>query len=1079
MHLHLNSEDQALLKAVELAVAEKGQDGAGGQAASAKPGSIEEMCFALAGSAPEAAGGFRDDLLARLQAALIVGDAETGVVGAEADVRSEIAEIAEVADARVAPIPWSENGRAERRVVNRRYEERGASRFEWIRQTGMLFAAAAAVMVFGCAVVAMMGSRVNQTFSRISSGLKPGNDGIVAAAPTATTGAVAEATVTTGGALYSGFLNVTPVAAAAVVQKMQRVFNLSAQTYGTPLWSPDGKRLASSLGGQISVWNMETGSLAYSASMQQGRFGTTLAWSPDGARLAASVGDKVDLYATSSGTLERILSAPDMKVVPTPVAEDRTVTITTLPKPSLAWSPDGRYLASTYNDDFPTFGEMMAGIGMLDPNLPEAERVVTSSVHVWDAATGDLAYTLALSKPEILDLLNLTAQGSGGWEHDALMKVGWSPNGKYLATLYFNRVIVVWDVASRTRIRTLYDPANFWENQGLGLTEFQWMPDGHTIAQYQHDFVQLWDVETGATRSMPDIPPGQGIPPAMFTADPALPHTPVPTYAYRAEGYSAIGAAGFTQQGDKLITMDGQLRLWDVAAGKQVYKQTVANDRANFLLRWAPDGKVAMYSGNWQELRFWDAETKSNIRVLSTPPEMFLDAEWSPDGSKLVLVTDKGVEVWGDPADFPLYVAPTATPLARAVCGTWAMANAPPLADGAGLADVSVAGSSDVWAVGYARPTVGSGRGATNSGISSSLALHWDGEKWARVDVPRVGDGGNQLNGVAALASDDVWAVGTSGDFEGLGVGFLGARNVGAFVLHWNGTAWAQVEIPDVGRDGSARLLGVRGTAKDDIWAVGYTGGDFAKATATPVGGGPEDVLVPSLPLVLHWDGARWSVVDAPAPGTVRSQLSALSVVDKDEVWAVGIKTSQQPRQLGGVTAEPFAVRWDGARWAEVATPEFGNIMGGVSIRAEQGWIVGSLGSEGDSNARMARWDGNKWTQSNLAALSNDGTGGLSQDSLEGVLYTGLDDGWAVGTTNLDDRSNRTDGLVMHWDGWQWSPMALPDDVKSSDEWSGNVLSAVSAGPDGDLWAVGRRSGIGPEEAIIIMRLDRSGCGGG
>jgi hypothetical protein len=61
----------------------------------------------------------------------------------------------------------------------------------------------------------------------------------------------------------------------------------------------------------------------------------------------------------------------------------------------------------------------------------------------------------------------------------------------------------------------------------------------------------------------------------------------------------------------------------------------------------------------------------------------------------------------------------------------------------------------------------------------SGLALHYDGEIWTRVDT---GLTGSPLFTVRGRSATDVWAVG------GLGAPAL---------VHWNGTAWAEVELPE------------------------------------------------------------------------------------------------------------------------------------------------------------------------------------------------------------------------------------------------------------------------------------------
>ncbi len=67
----------------------------------------------------------------------------------------------------------------------------------------------------------------------------------------------------------------------------------------------------------------------------------------------------------------------------------------------------------------------------------------------------------------------------------------------------------------------------------------------------------------------------------------------------------------------------------------------------------------------------------------------------------------------------------------------------------------------------------------------------------------------NQLLGVAAVAPNDVWAVGQSTDF--------GAGQT--LIVHWNGTAWSTVPSPHPGT--YSVLRSVSAVSANDMWAVG------------------------------------------------------------------------------------------------------------------------------------------------------------------------------------------------------------------------------------------------------------------
>ena len=160
------------------------------------------------------------------------------------------------------------------------------------------------------------------------------------------------------------------------------------------------------------------------------------------------------------------------------------------------------------------------------------------------------------------------------------------------------------------------------------------------------------------------------------------------------------------------------------------------------------------------------------------------------------------------------------------------------------LASVSAVSSDDVWAVGSSR-NIGE--------LYQNLAMHWNGAGWTVVPTPNAANSENELYAVAAIASDDVWAVGRSNDG-------ISERSV---YLHWNGAAWSSVPGPGGGEavTGSGALVVL---ASDDVWAVGNT--------------------------VAHWDGSSWSLAPNPVvPGAPGLSLVGASKVGACDVWAVGV----------------------------------------------------------------------------------------------------------------------------------------------------------------------------------------------
>jgi hypothetical protein len=97
------------------------------------------------------------------------------------------------------------------------------------------------------------------------------------------------------------------------------------------------------------------------------------------------------------------------------------------------------------------------------------------------------------------------------------------------------------------------------------------------------------------------------------------------------------------------------------------------------------------------------------------------------------------------------------------------------------LHSISAVSANDIWAVGSYSPSI-SGR--------KTYVLHWDGLEWSHVPSPNPNpENRNELRAVAAVASDDVWAV---GNYESSTV--LGGATL---IEHWNGSEWSVVPSPN------------------------------------------------------------------------------------------------------------------------------------------------------------------------------------------------------------------------------------------------------------------------------------------
>ena len=266
------------------------------------------------------------------------------------------------------------------------------------------------------------------------------------------------------------------------------------------------------------------------------------------------------------------------------------------------------------------------------------------------------------------------------------------------------------------------------------------------------------------------------------------------------------------------------------------------------------------------------------------------------------------------------------------------------------LYGASAASASDIWAVGYYN---------ISSYVSEkTLILHWNGSGWALVASPNAGPNANQLYGVAAITSNDAWAVGLGNSTDiNHGVGLA---------MHWDGTSWKVVRTPKVG-SGANALYAVAALAPNDVWATGESSDQGA--------------------YVLHYDGSNWSVVPNAVPPGSDSELAAVAATSGSDIWAVG--------SLGNKT---LTEHFDGSSWRVVPSPNGpkpSNVLSGVAFDSTGVWAVGSSYDSVTVQYRTLteRWDGTQWSL--VPSPSPDDI-----SSLQGVA-SGPGGTWAVGALHV------------------------------------------------------------------------------
>jgi hypothetical protein len=286
---------------------------------------------------------------------------------------------------------------------------------------------------------------------------------------------------------------------------------------------------------------------------------------------------------------------------------------------------------------------------------------------------------------------------------------------------------------------------------------------------------------------------------------------------------------------------------------------------------------------------------------------------------------------------------------------------------------------------------------------------------WKIVSSPNVGTGtyGNQLNAVAVVSANDVWAVGFSPHPSGTPPYIRQS-----LIEHWDGSNWRVIPSPNPAGKTYVVLNGVAAISTSDIWAVGHSG---------------DPSSIPLQTLTEHWDGTSWSIIPSPSPGTYNGNvLNAVSALSANDVWAVGWYQSGQTGQEGGA----LTMHWDGTSWTVVPNPSRWTLHGVTAISSNDVWAVGEQS--------ILHWNGTNWSTVSFPPPPGD-----SYQTLRGLSATSANDIWAVGYSQWSYfYGNRYAPLTYHWDGTRWN---LIPNAGGIDE----ILSSVTAIAPNDAWAVG------------------------
>ncbi|MDM3851887.1 MAG: ribosome assembly protein 4 [Aphanizomenon gracile PMC627.10] len=258
-----------------------------------------------------------------------------------------------------------------------------------------------------------------------------------------------------------------------------------------------------------------------------------------------------------------------------------------------------------------------------------------NTIKIWDVTTGKVLNTLK------------------GHE-STVWSVGFSRDGKQLASGSADNTIKIWDVTTGKVLNTLKGhESRVWS---VGFS-----PDGKQLASGSADnTIKIWDVTTGkvlntlkghdsSVYSVGFSPDGQQL--ASGSDDNTIKIWDVTTgkVLNTLKGHeSTVWSVGFSRDGKQLASgsADKTIKIWDVTTGK-VLNTLKGHDSSVYSVGFSPDGQQLASGSDDKTIKIWDVTTGKVLNTLKGHESTVWSVGFSPDGKQLASGSaDNTIKIW-------------------------------------------------------------------------------------------------------------------------------------------------------------------------------------------------------------------------------------------------------------------------------------------------------------------------------------------------------------------------------------------------------------------------------------------------